>query len=350
MKILNVMLGAGQGGLEYSFVHYTRTFSEMGYTSAVLCHKNSPYIAEFKKDKNIPLFTTTACIWNPYAWLRIIKAIKTFKPDILCLQGNRAIHFGASRLLKLFIRPFPIIMATTHNARNKLFYKLDGMYAITQYLRNNLINDFGIPAEKVFDCPHSVPCPNDKMQYKLHKPVTIGFLGRLETVKGCDVLLEACCKLKNQDVPFCLIIAGEGSLMEKYKQFVSLNGLENNIKFIGWIKDKNKFFSDIDILCLPSRSEGQPLTLLEGLAYAKPAVVSSCPGMMEVIAHKNCGLVFDIENADQLAEKLSYMIKNPKLCKELSDKAYETFSENYNIDVQKRNLNYGIEQTLKNKK
>ena len=349
IKILNVMLGTGKGGLEASAVHYALTFNEMGYESMVLCHKESPYIDELKKEKNIKVYTTTACFWNPCAWWNIFKVIKNCKPDVLCLQGNRAIKFGTSNLLKMLIKPYPVTMATTHNARNKLFYKLDGMFAITDYLKNNLISDFKVPVEKVFECPHSVPCPDKKVSYDIHTPLTFGFLARLEHVKGFDVLLDALCKLKERNLPFCLHVAGEGSLMDGFKDFVSKNGLSENVKFLGWISDKDKFFEDIDVLCLPSRSEGQPLTLLEGLAYAKPSIVSACPGMVEVVSHKNCGLIFDIENADQLADKMGYLIENPDVCKELSDRAYDSFVEYYNIDVQKRNLATGIEKTLKSK-
>lgn len=349
IRILNVMLGTGKGGLESSFVHYAKTFNEMGYVSAVLCHKKSPYIEDLEKDGNILIFKTSASLFNPVVWWQFFRVIKSFKPDVLCLQGNRAIKFGTSKFLKKIIKPYPVTMATTHNARNKLFYKLDGMFAITQYLRNNLIKDFNIDEEKVFDCPHSVECPDKKVAYDIHKPLTFGFLARLEPVKGFDVLLDALLKLKEKGLSFCVRVAGEGSLFDEFKDFVVKNNLSENVCFLGWINDKEKFFSEIDVMCLPSRSEGQPLTLLEGLAYAKPAIVSACPGMVEVVSQKNCGLIFEIENAEQLAEKMAYLIENEDVLREMSDRAYESFEEYYNIDVQKKNLAYGVEKTLKSK-
>jgi glycosyltransferase involved in cell wall biosynthesis len=349
IRVLNVMLGTGKGGLEASFVHYTRTFKEMGYVSAVLCHKKSPYIKELEKDENILIYKTTAGLFNPIVWWQFFKAIRSFKPDVLCLQGNRAIKFGTAKLLKKLIKPYPVTMATTHNARNKLFYKLDGMYAITKYLKNNLVNDFKIDEKKVFECSHAVSYPPKRYTYNVHAPLTFGFLGRLEPVKGGDVLLKACLKLKEKHLPFRVLFAGDGALFDEYKSFVSQKELVENVEFLGWINDKDKFFEEVDVLCLPSRSEAQSLTLLEGLSYAKPSIVSACPGMVEVVSTKNSGLIFEIENADELAEKMTYLIENPDECVILSDRAYQSFVEYYNIDVQKKNLAYGIEETLRSK-
>ena len=341
IKVLNVMLSKGKGGLETVFLAHTELFKNSGNQSVALCHEKSPYLQHLM-DLNIPTYTTTASRWNPFVWLKIIQTIKVVRPDIICLHGNRAVYFFTSRLLKLFIRPFPKLMATTHNNRNKLFHRLDGIFVISEPLKEGLINQFHIPVEKIFKCPNAVPVPSQETKYEIHNPVRFGFCGRLENVKGCDVLLNACVQLKDKHLPFELIIAGDGSLAETYKQFVRDNNLSDVVKFVGWIEDKASFFNSIDVLCMPSRSEGQPLSLLEALSYKKAVIVSSCAGMVEVVNRNKAGYCFEIENTAELAEKMADLIKNPKSCYEFSKQAYQSYLDLYTPKKQEENLLRGI--------
>ena len=347
MRILNIMLGKSKGGLENVFLTYARLFVEMGHESFALCHKKSPYIEKFK-EMNIPVETMGASIWNPFAYRSLIQTIKKVQPDILCLHGNRAIYFATSKIVTSHIHPFPKIIATAHNNRNRQFYKLDAIFSISQVIKNDLVDRFHIPPEKIFLCPNSVPFPESTPKtYALHTPFTIGFCGRLHPVKGVDILLKACKELKEKEKNFQLLIAGDGPCAEQYKKLVCDYALTDHVTFLGWINDKKAFFDKIDVLCLPSRSEGQPLSLLEGLSYAKPLVISACPGMSEIASQAQCALSFPIEDASALCEQLFRLIQEPELCPQFSQNAYTLFLERYNETVQKENLAMGIESVLK---
>lgn len=342
IKVLNVMLGKGKGGLETVFVTHAELLSKCGYQSVALCHSESPYLARLK-ELNIPVYTTTASRWKPFVWLKIIQTMREVRPDVVCMHGNRPIRFLTSGISRLLVRPFPKLIATAHNNRNKLFHRLDGVFVISEPLKERLINQFHIPKEKIFKCPNAVPLPTNDLPYQVHNPIRLGFCGRLEEVKGCDVLLNACLKLKEKKMPFELIIAGDGSLVETYKQFVRDNHLTDVIKFIGWIEDKDDFYNSIDVLCMPSRSEAQSLSLLEALSYKKAVVVSTCDGMLEVINYKGAGCSFEIENSDELAEQIACLIQNPDACYQFSKNAYQSYIDLYTLAAQQKNLIQGIQ-------
>jgi len=347
VKILNIMLGKGKGGLENVFVSHTRLFCENGYETFALCHQKTPYLDDLKA-LNIPVFTMSSSKLNPFAWLRLILTIRKIRPDVLCLHGNRAVYFATSKILKLFVRPFPKLMATAHNTRNKNFYKLDGIFSITEVLKQHLINHWHIPENKIFLCSNAVPFPKTEYKsYKSHSPIRIGFCGRLHPVKGLDILLDACQKLSQNKIDFELFVAGDGPLADDYQKLVRAYHLSDKVHFLGWINDKKAFFEQIDILCMPSRSEAQSLSLLEGLSYAKPVIISACPGMLEVVENADCALSFPIENSDILCEKLSELIQDNQTCVKFSQNAYKLFLEKYNEDVQAKNLITGITSICK---
>lgn len=341
--ILNLMLGSGKGGLEAVFVQHVTNFHEMGYRSVVVCHPQFPDLDNLRA-AGIEVFTMRNKFWDIRTWSTLIRILKTVRPSVMCLHGNRAISFATVKFLRWFVRPFPKLMATTHNARNKRFPRLDGCFAITHTLEKSLINDFGIPPSKVFYCPNAVPEPPEVVERNDRTPLTIGFLGRFHPVKGGDILLEACRILKEDGLPFRLEMAGDGALGDDYRAFVKQHRLEDVIHFPGWIHNEQKvdFFRNIDLLCMPSRSEGLPVTLLEGVAYATPAVVSACPGMMEVVTAKPCGLVFPVEDVPALVAALKTMITDRALWKRYSQAARETFETDYTIARQKEFLKTGI--------
>lgn len=338
------MLGQGKGGLESVFVQHVLNFQAMGYRSIVLCHPQFPDVNQLRA-AGIEVVTMKNKLWNPCNWLKFIQVLRKFRPAVLCMHGNRAITFGMQKWLRLFVRPFPKLMATTHNARNKRFPKLDGCFAITHVLEKSLINDFGIPASKVFYCPNAVPTPKELPPRMYRTPMTIGFLGRFHPVKGGDILLEACRILKEQGLSFRLEMAGDGALREEYQAFVKTHQLDAYVHFPGWIEEhtKESFFQTIDLLCLPSRSEGLPVTLLESIAHAIPVVVSACPGMMEVVNVKQCGVIFPTEDVMALVNALKTILENQGLWEQCSIAARETFKTDYTMECQKEFLKRGIE-------
>ncbi|MBR6412350.1 MAG: glycosyltransferase [Alphaproteobacteria bacterium] len=346
-RILSIMLGRGAGGLESVLIDHATAFDQMGYYSSILCHQKSWVLPRLKAQDKIKFHTIpSSSLYNPVAWVALAKVIREERPDILCLHGNRAISFCTSPILKALVHPFPKVMATTHNNRNKLFHRLDGIFSISQFLTDGLIHDFHIDANKIFACPNMAPLPKDIPQYKEKTPLRIGFLRRLEIDKGGDVLLNACKILKDKKVPFHVVMAGDGSKRTEYQEFVNKNGLSDNISFIGWVSDKAKFFSQVDIVCIPSRAEGQPLALLESMSYGKPAVVSTCPGMLEAISPLSAGLSFPIGDANALADRLTTLIQDPKLRADLAERSRQTYFKFYTPTAQKKNLAHGIESLM----
>ena len=341
--ILNLMLGRGVGGLEAVFVRHAINFRDLGYRSIAVCHPASPYISQLRNAGIEVLFMGNKRT-NIFTWIKWIYILITKRPDVICMQGNRAIEFGIAKWLRFIVRPFPKLIATTHNTRNKRFKHLDGCYAITHILEDNLIHDFGISPSKVFYCPNAV-ARHQNFEGRIHRALlTIGFLGRLHLDKGGDFLLEACRMLKREGVPFRLEMAGDGALREQYVDFVKEHQLQDQVHFCGWIGEDEKadFFKRIDVLCLPSRKEGLPVALLEGISCATPLVVSSCPGMVEVLNQAQCGIVFPIGDVSALANALKTMAFDADAWRAFSQNAAALYEDRYTIERQCELLEKGI--------
>ena len=83
------------------------------------------------------------------------------------------------------------------------------------------------------------------------------------------------------------------------------------------IRDRT-YYDQIDILLMPSRSEGFGLTAIEGMARGCVVVASNTGGLPEVVKDKEVGLLHAQENTEDMTEKICYLLENPQYMKTLS--------------------------------
>jgi glycosyltransferase involved in cell wall biosynthesis len=121
-------------------------------------------------------------------------------------------------------------------------------------------------------------------------------------VKGLDVLLEACLRLKSRNLSFRLYLVGDGPLQERLEARVKANGLQEQVCFAGPVPHEQlaDWYRAADLTVLPSRSEGVPNVLLESLACGTPFVASRVGGVAELAVNPELDLV-PPEDPDALA-------------------------------------------------
>jgi glycosyltransferase involved in cell wall biosynthesis len=114
----------------------------------------------------------------------------------------------------------------------------------------------------------------------------VGFIGRLEFVKGPDIFTELAARTW-PDVGFVLI--GAGSLQRELSARVTAAGLTDRVVFLGEVPDATSYLRQFDVLALPSRHEGLPLVLLEAAASDVPVVAFDVGGVREVLGQGGPG-------------------------------------------------------------
>ena len=158
--------------------------------------------------------------------------------------------------------------------------------------------------------------------------VTIGFIGQLHYRKGIHILLES---LKYIDEPCEVVLIGDGE-DQKYIDKLKSLGIESNwpVHFLGYQKDVINLYQWIDIVVLPSiEHESFGMILLEAMLWKKPTVCSNFGGMKEVVQDGKTGIEIPANNANQLAEGLSLLIKDKELRNKMGTKGNIRLKENF---------------------
>ncbi|MDM8278690.1 glycosyltransferase [Ligilactobacillus aviarius] len=96
--------------------------------------------------------------------------------------------------------------------------------------------------------------------------ILIGHVGRFAIQKNHDFMLKVFKKLVMQDKKYHIAFIGDGPLKEQFMEDVKENHLENNVHFVGVVKNTADYYSAFDIFWLASRYEGLPTVSLEAQA------------------------------------------------------------------------------------
>jgi glycosyltransferase involved in cell wall biosynthesis len=140
----------------------------------------------------------------------------------------------------------------------------------------------------------------DSTSDSANRPV-LGVVGRLSPEKGVDVFLDACAILRSRGEPFSARIAGIGPESDRLLAQGRRLGLEERVRFLGDVRDIAAFYRDIDVLVIPSRSEGLPNVLLEALGADRPVLATNVGAVAEVLSDPLAGLVVPARDPAALA-------------------------------------------------
>ena len=161
------------------------------------------------------------------------------------------------------------------------------------------------------------------------------FLGRINRIKGIDVLIEAFSFLNKELDKMKLVIVGPKNGYSKFcEELVSRSDITDDILFTGplYAEDKLEAYVDSDIFVLPSRYEAFPNVILEAFACSKPVVASDVESISDIIMNKQTGLLFKRGNSRELAEKILYILKNPEEGRKMGHMARRMVEENFSTD------------------
>ncbi len=164
---------------------------------------------------------------------------------------------------------------------------------------------------------------------KVTGPIRIGAMGRLSGEKGFDLLIDAIVRLNHAGVDCRLEIAGEGvQRVALERQILDLDAAQW-VTLPGHIMDVKRFYADLDLFALSSRSEGLPNVLLEAMAMQVPVVATRVGGVSRLIESGRNGILVSPESADQLQKAIARLVVSDHLRKKLSAAARETIERDY---------------------
>jgi len=168
--------------------------------------------------------------------------------------------------------------------------------------------------------------PGDREQFRNNynipqdRPVLL-FVGRVAHEKNIGFLLQVLLQVRKSVADILFVIAGEGPARESLQHEVKQTGLDDNVKFIGYLNrntELNSCYRSADIFIFSSRTETQGLVLLEAMAQGVPVVSTAELGTRDVLKEGQGVWIAKEELAD-FSEKIVKMLGDADARKTLSE-------------------------------
>lgn len=294
------------------------------------------------------------------------KVLKQYRPEVVHVQYMAP---GAIPILLLRLLGMRQIIATAHTAADiypnlRLIHFVQQHYVkaftcITELAERSFFGTSQLYGEQTllkkrnhFTIYNALPAgiSISRQAKSQDRPLTIGVVSRLESIKGMDLVVPAFAQVKACHPEMQLLIVGDGSLRKQMEEQAHKAGLEDAVEFAGRQPQEklSSYYDRIDILLMPSRSEGFGLTAIEGMARGCVVVAAHTGGLPEVIRDGEVGLLHKPEQVEDLAAQINRLIEQPALWKQFSNKAttyvqrfsFERFSQLFNNLYQKIEYKY----------
>ena len=169
------------------------------------------------------------------------------------------------------------------------------------------------PPEVIYNAVIKLPREGDPISIAhLRRPGThlVGVIGRLSPEKGVDLLLQAAAQRSREGFPFSLVIAGDGPERQNLQSQADSLGIAEWIHFLGPVRDVTSLYDQLDLVVLPSRSEGLPNVLLEALSANVPVVATAVGAVPEVLRGTQAGELVAPGEPAKLADAIGRALHN----------------------------------------
>ena len=151
----------------------------------------------------------------------------------------------------------------------------------------------------------------------------LGVVSRLEPIKGMDLVVPAFAEVLKRFPEVRLLVVGDGSLRATMELQAAELGCADRITWVGRQPQEElaQWYGQMDIVLMPSRSEGFGLTAIEAMANGCVVVASNVGGLPEVVRDGVCGLLHRTEDVHDMAEKICMLLSDNELYSKLRTQA-----------------------------
>lgn len=348
MRILHVITDLRTGGVPLHLYRLARHLHERGDQVRVVSLSPPGPVTGLLGQAGVAVGACDAAgWWDARVFPRLAAAIRTFRPQVvhaLLFHANLAARVACPlagvdpRRLICEIQTVEIErrwhLAVDRLTQGGCRLVVGNSPAVIEHLarragiarsRLRLIRG-GVDAEAI-----ATARPLDRAELGLHPgtPLVL-WVGRLDPIKGLDVLLDAVTIARHQHA-VQLAIVGDGPLAGELGRAIRAGGLGDVVHLLGARHDVPRLLRTADVFCFPSRTEGLPNALIEAMAAGLPVVTTNAPGCRDLVEHGRTGWLVPVDDARAAGAALVRLLRDPALASRLGAAAAGHVSRNLSL-------------------
>jgi len=161
----------------------------------------------------------------------------------------------------------------------------------------------------------------------------IAAFGRLSGEKGFRDLVTAFTRVAAQLPGARLCIWGEGGMRAELEQLIASGGMNDRVELPGYSDQVEALLGNIQLVVIPSYSEGLPMILLEAMKYRVPVIASRVGAMPDVLGSGSCGILVPPGDANSLGEAIREVWHDRGAALERAERAHTRLETLYSSRV-----------------
>lgn len=325
--------------------------------------------------KRMPNFSS-----DRIAYKKLLEIIAEFKPDIVHTHAAKAGALGRRAAIKSNV---PVILHTFHGhvfhsyfgklkthvfkiIERRLAKKTTKIVAISELQKRELVEEHRICTDSKIQV---VPLGFDLNKFQENRDsnrlktrrdwniaddeIAIGIIGRLAAIKNHLFFLECLERVfEKTEQRLRVFIVGDGDERELIENQIEKMHIPAHckIELTSWIKDIASFNAGMDLICLSSKNEGTPVSLIEAQACNVCVLSTDVGGVKDVVSNGKTGIVVTQNTINEYTTKLRELIENDELRNKLAANGWEFVKQQFHYTRLVNDMEQLYVELIKNKK
>jgi len=383
VRVLRIVTRLGVSGPSWQCIFLTERLNSYGFESMLVCGVEEQYEGNMfdlahKIGINplvIPQLRREIFIFRDLmVVIKLYLLMKKYKPHIVHTHTSKA---GTLGRISAWLAGVPVIIFTLHGSYFQGYFSrvktnvlihierilamiTDRIIAVSQQERSDILQNkigneskvinipLGLELDDLLTCERFRGTLRNELGIDSNKKL-IGIIARLVPIKGHRFFLESAKLVLQSHSNVLFLVIGDGELQKELKEYAESLGISDKVMFLGFRKDLPVIYADLDIVALSSLSEGLPVTIIEGMASAKPIVAARVGGVPELLDEGNAGIIVPAANPQELARGIIKILDNPDIAKKMGEYGRQTAMSRYRVDTLVENIAKLYEQLLEEK-
>jgi glycosyltransferase involved in cell wall biosynthesis len=317
LRILQAVETLDVGGVERLAIQLAEAEQQRGHACSILCVFHEGAMAQEARGRGIQVYALDKKRGpSPASLLRLVQLFSKLRPDVVHTHNSGIHHYAA---VAARLAAVPVVVNTRHSPpvaalmKRERHYKwamrlTDTAVFVSEPTRKAVLATLAMPEFKSGMILNGIPtglyrggrrwAPGAQMPR-----ITFGTVGRLEPVKGHDILIEAFAQVLKVMPDARLRIIGGGPLAGYLKEVCQRHMVEHAVSLEGPTRTPQDVYRELDCFVISSHSEGLPLALLEAMASGLPVIATRVGGIPSVV-NDEVGLLCEPGDARSLAEAM----------------------------------------------
>jgi len=360
IRILFVVLQLDAGGSERVVFELARSLDPTEFDVYVAAFKSGVLEPAFRKTCKEVFFIEKRLSFDPLAMLKLSKIIQRNRIDVVnahhylpCFYSFLGASIFHRRKLIYTEHSVPEVVDVARSKHGSLFevmlHRIDVVIGVSREITTEFKKSYSRHTDKFTTVLNGVDvekfrgngCREDVRSQFGFSPqhYVVGMVANFRKVKNHACLIRAVARLKKDCPQLRVLLVGtgfpgdtensEGDIRNLTKEY----GLAERVVFSGYQKDIPAMLSAFDVFCLPSFSEGLPVSVLEAMSSGLVVIGSRVSGISEVIEHGKTGYLFSSNDDEALSGLIAMIIKNKHMNNLIRLNAEEKIKIYYSKDI-----------------